>query len=42
MTRARTEIVSIDYPGTYHLLTRRERLLDQGERKVSFNAGICC
>ena len=43
MTRARADIVAVNHPGTYHLITRcvrRERLLDRGERKVWLCRGL--
>lgn len=43
MTRARADIVSVDHPGTYHLITRcvrRERLLDRGERRAWLCRGL--
>jgi hypothetical protein len=43
MTRARSELIRSDKPGTYHLITRcvrRERLLEKGERRVWLARGL--
>ncbi len=43
MTRARKDLININRPGSYHLITRcvrRERLLDRGERKVWLCRGL--
>ena len=43
MTRARSELIRSDKPGTYHLITRcvrRELLLETGERRVWLSRGL--